>query len=135
MYLINGTVHTMAGPVWNPGFVAFEGGKITGAGAMEALSLPAGAEVLDEPPLPLSLPDETADFGAQPDSRTALRSRPANSRRLENNIIATNFLQIVSLSFFMPLGKVGQHNAQHRRGQHGAHRQGGSHAEGIEQGG
>ena len=96
---------------------------------------PAGAEVLDEPPLPLSLPDETADFGAQPDSRTALRSRPANSRRLENNIIATNFLQIVSLSFFMPLGKVGQHNAQHRRGQHGAHRQGGSHAEGIEQGG
>lgn len=47
MYLINGTVHTMAGPVWNPGFVAFEGGKITGAGAMEALSLPAGAEVLD----------------------------------------------------------------------------------------
>ena len=32
MYLINGTVHTMAGPVWNPGFVAFEGGKITGPG-------------------------------------------------------------------------------------------------------
>ena len=47
MYLINGILHTMAGAVITSGYVAFDAGKITAAGAMEALSLPAGAEVLD----------------------------------------------------------------------------------------
>ena len=44
---------------------------------------PAEAEVSGA----LPLPDETADLGAQPDSRAALSKRPASSRRLENNIM------------------------------------------------
>ena len=47
MYLINGIVHTMASEVIPSGFVAFEGGKLTAVGAMEQLTLPTGAEVLD----------------------------------------------------------------------------------------
>ena len=47
MYLIHGILHTMVSDVIDDGFVAFEGGKITAAGAMSALTLPDGAEVLD----------------------------------------------------------------------------------------
>ena len=47
MYLINGILHTMTSEVIPSGFVAFEGGKITATGAMEQLTLPAGAAVLD----------------------------------------------------------------------------------------
>ena len=47
MYLIHGILHTMVSDVIDDGFVAFEGGKITAAGAMDALTLPEDAHVLD----------------------------------------------------------------------------------------
>ena len=47
MYLINGILHTMAAPVIDCGYTAFEGGKITAVGAMSELTLPPDAEVLD----------------------------------------------------------------------------------------
>ena len=47
MYLIHGILHTMVSDVIDDGFVAFEGGKITAAGVMDALTLPEGADVLD----------------------------------------------------------------------------------------
>ena len=47
MYLINGILHTMAAPVIDCGYTAFEGGKITAVGSMSELTLPPDAEVLD----------------------------------------------------------------------------------------
>lgn len=47
MVLINGILHTMTSAPVAPGYVAFEGGKITAAGRMSELSLPEGAEALD----------------------------------------------------------------------------------------
>lgn len=47
MYLINGTVHTMASKIISNGYVAFEHGKITSVGSMTELILPDDAQTLD----------------------------------------------------------------------------------------
>lgn len=47
MYLVNGILHTMVSAPIEPGYVAFDQGKITAAGPMAELVLPEGAEVLD----------------------------------------------------------------------------------------
>jgi imidazolonepropionase-like amidohydrolase len=47
MYLINGILHTMAAEPIERGYVAFEAGKITAVGPMDALQLPPQAQVLD----------------------------------------------------------------------------------------
>ncbi|HET9015343.1 MAG TPA: hypothetical protein VFN57_07090 [Thermomicrobiaceae bacterium] len=43
--IVNGTVYTMAGPVWRPGTVLIDGGKIVDVG--ERLVVPPDAEVID----------------------------------------------------------------------------------------
>ena len=48
MYIINGVLHTMDGPVLSRGYVAFEGGRITGVGPMEELEgVHLSGEVVD----------------------------------------------------------------------------------------